>query len=59
MFSQEINDEGEHVQEESVVNCMSLKCESEVEHIAIQLDDIYLGVIILNAIRSAIRTTVF
>ena len=33
-------------------------CYLEVEHITIQLDDIYLGVIILNPVRSANNTLV-
>lgn len=41
----------------SVVKCVSLKCQLEVEHIAIEFDDIYLGVSILNTIRSRVSNT--
>ena len=37
---------------ESVRKCACLKCESEVEHVAIDLDDIHSGVIIANPITS-------
>ena len=43
----------------SLYSCDRSKCQSEIEHIAIQLDDIYLRIIILNAVRGAIRTAVF
>ena len=43
----------------SVNNGVGLMCQSEVEHITIQLDDIYVWVIITNPVRSAISTTVF
>ena len=36
----------------TVSNCVSLKCESEVEQIAIQLDHIYGRVVELNPVRS-------
>ena len=36
----------------SVRNCVSTKCQSDVEHITIQLDDIYLRVIPLHTVAS-------
>ena len=48
-----------NVTHESVSNGVSTKCESEVEDFTIQLDHIYVWVIITNPVRSAISTTVF
>ena len=36
----------------SVSESVGLKCQSEVEHVAINLDDIYSGVIIANPVTS-------